>query len=97
MVSFSSLACAVLAAGAASAARVEPGAVHQHSAEFLQFTREHAKNYCGEAAMPCKESLMREAVYQENAAFVAEHNSKYEAGESSYYVAINKVRPANPV
>jgi len=88
MVSFSSLACAVLAAGAASAARVDFGSTH--SDEFLQFTRDFSKDYCSGASMPCKESLMREAVYQENVAFVEQHNSKYEAGETSYYVAINK-------
>eukprot|EP00958_Prasinococcus_capsulatus_P014548 scaffold1535_cov382-Prasinococcus_capsulatus_cf.AAC.10 len=87
MVSFSSLACTLLAATGVSAARP----VAEHSAAFLEFTRTYAKSYCDGAAMPCEESMMREAIFQENQAFIKTHNAKYEAGESSYYVATNQV------
>mmetsp|Transcript_13522 Transcript_13522/g.49193 ORF Transcript_13522/g.49193 Transcript_13522/m.49193 type:complete len:347 (-) Transcript_13522:191-1231(-) len=86
MVSFSSLACTLLAATGVSAARP----VAEHSAAFLEFTRTYAKSYCDGAAMPCEESMMREAIFQENQAFIKTHNAKYEAGESSYYVATNQ-------
>lgn len=52
---------------------------------WQKFKAEHGKTYANEV-----EEAHRMKIFKENAIKVAKHNARYEAGEVSFFVAINK-------
>ena len=56
----------------------------EHSREFLAWARRYDKllEYCPDGAVPCAESLRREAVWRINARHIEEHNRRSGASRS---------------
>jgi DNA-directed RNA polymerase subunit E'/Rpb7 len=53
--------------------------------QFAYFQTEHDKNYADE------EDAMRFEIFKENLNMITEHNAKFEKGETTYKMGLNKM------